>query len=202
MTRIKDHSVREAVAAADMVDVVSGRVRLRRSGARYTGLCPFHEERTPSFSVNAADKLYYCFGCGKGGDVIDFVRETEQLDFAGAVEWLAGRYGVGLEYEDTSPRLDAERRRRQRLYNLLDQACSFYERCLWETRAGGAVRYYLAAPGLRGGVCREFRRGVAAGGDVLGRRARAKRFSPEQLRGAGPGVCCRRGSVERRRRFP
>ena len=97
MARIKESSVREVVSAADMVEVVSGRTTLRKSGARYSGRCPFHEERTPSFSVNPADKLYHCFGCGKGGDVITFVRETENLDFAGAVEWLAERFRVTLE---------------------------------------------------------------------------------------------------------
>src|SRR5207249_12184308 len=73
----------------------------------YTTL--FRSERTPSFSVNPQDKLYYCFGCGAGGDVITFVRETENLDFAGAVEWLADRFRVQLEYEDSSPRADAAR---------------------------------------------------------------------------------------------
>src|SRR3989304_835549 len=91
MGRIKDSSVREAVAPADRVGGVAARTQLRRaSGSRYAGRCPFHEERTPSFSVNPAEKLYYCFGCGKGGDVISFVRETENLDFVGAVEWLFG----------------------------------------------------------------------------------------------------------------
>ena len=103
MARIRDASVREAVDAADMVEVVSARTQLRRSGARFVGLCPFHDEKTPSFSVNPQDKLFYCFGCGKGGDVISFVRETEQLDFAQAVEWLAERYRVTLEYEESSP---------------------------------------------------------------------------------------------------
>src|SRR6266487_2125234 len=107
MARIKDTSVEAVKAAADFVDVVSGRTQLKRAGARYTGRCPFHEERTPSFSVNAADKLYYCFGCGKGGDLVSFVQETESLDFAGAIEWLADRYGVQLEYEQSSPRDDA-----------------------------------------------------------------------------------------------
>jgi len=77
MARIRDASVREAVEAADMVEVVSARTQLRRSGARWTGLCPFHDEKTPSFSVNPLEKLFYCFGCGKGGDLITFVRETE-----------------------------------------------------------------------------------------------------------------------------
>ncbi len=185
MARIKEHSVREAVAAADMVDVVSGRVRLRRVGARHTGLCPFHEERTPSFSVNAPEKLYYCFGCGKGGDLIDFVRETELLDFAGAIEWLAGRYGVTLEYEESSPRLDAERQRRARLYDLLQDACAFYERHLWEGRGGEHARRYLADRGLGEEVCREYRLGLAPGGDELVRKALAKGFSHDELLGAG-----------------
>ena len=91
MARIKDSSVSEVKAAADMVELVSARTQLRRSGARWTGRCPFHEERTPSFSVNPSDKLYYCFGCGAKGDVISFVRETEQLDFAEAIsEFIAG----------------------------------------------------------------------------------------------------------------
>src|SRR5689334_25280453 len=128
MARIKDSSVRDVVAAADMVDVVSGRTALRRaSGSRYTGRCPFHEEKTPSFSVNAVDKLYYCFGCGAGGDVIKFVQESEQLDFAGAIEWLADRFNVPVEYEESSPQADEARRRRDRLHALLDAAASFYE---------------------------------------------------------------------------
>jgi len=113
VARIKETSVREAVDAADMVEVVSARTQLRRAGARYTGLCPFHDEKTPSFSVNPAEKLFYCFGCGKGGDIITFVRETEQLDFAQAVEMLAERYRVTLDYEETSPQQEAERSRRE-----------------------------------------------------------------------------------------
>src|SRR4051812_50180009 len=88
MARIKDTSVEAVKAAADFVDVVSARTQLRKAGARYSGRCPFHEERTPSFSVNPVEKLYYCFGCGAKGDVITFVRETESLDFGGAIEWL------------------------------------------------------------------------------------------------------------------
>src|SRR6185436_13869582 len=78
-------------------------------GSRYTARCPFHEERTPSFSVNAVDKLYYCFGCGAKGDLITFVRETEGLDFAGAIEWLGELFRVPLEYEESSPAQDGAR---------------------------------------------------------------------------------------------
>src|SRR5213083_3796724 len=125
MARIKDTSVDAVKAAADFVEVVSARTQLRKAGSRYSGRCPFHDERTPSFSVNAVDKLYYCFGCGAKGDLITFVRDTQGLDFAGAIEWLADRFNVQIEYEETSPQQDARRRHRERLLELLDAAASF-----------------------------------------------------------------------------
>ena len=184
MARIKDESVRAVVAAADMVEVVSGRTPLRKAGARYSGRCPFHEERTPSFSVNPVEKLYHCFGCGKGGDVISFVRETESVDFVGAVEWLAQRFRVTLDYEETSARDEAKRERRDRLHSVLDQATAFYERHLWESAAGEPVRAYLASRGLREEVCREFRLGLSPG-TGLARKAQEKGFTRDELRAAG-----------------
>jgi DNA primase len=182
--RIKEASVREVVAAADMVEVISGRTALRRAGARFTGRCPFHEERTPSFSVNAVDKLFYCFGCGKGGDVITFVRETENLDFGGAVEWLAERFRVQLEYEESSPRQEEERKRRDRLHALLEQAVAFFERHLWESEAGAEVRAYLESRGLREPVAREFRLGLSPGRG-LAAKARERGFTLDELKAAG-----------------
>src|SRR6266508_3401070 len=163
MPRIKDSAVREVVAAADMVELVGARTQLRKVGGRYTGRSPFHEERTPSFSVNPQDKLFYCFGCGQGGDVITFVRDTEQLDFAEAVEWLAERFRVTLEYEETSPHFEETRKRRDRLHAVLDQAASFYERHLWQSDAGTSVREYLESRGLQEVACREFRLGLSPG---------------------------------------
>jgi DNA primase catalytic core len=185
VARIKDSSVEAVKAAADFVDVVSARTQLRKAGSRYTGRCPFHEERTPSFSVNAVDKLYYCFGCGAKGDLITFVRETEGLDFTGAIEWLGERFRVQIEYEESSPAEEAGRRRRERLRALLEQATSFYERTLWETEAGSFVRDYLKGRGLGEEVSREFRLGYALGGDSLSRKAIAKGFTPAELRAAG-----------------
>src|SRR2546430_5466804 len=185
MARIKDTSVDEVKAAADMIAVVSGRTQLRKTGGRYLGRCPFHEERTPSFSVNATDKLYYCFGCGAKGDLITFVRETEQLDFAAAIEWLAGRFNVQIEYEETSPQQDARRRRRERLLELLDAAASFYERYLWDSQAGSLARDYLAGRGLGEEVCREYRLGLPLGGTTLTRKALERGFTREELVAAG-----------------
>ena len=192
MARIKDSSVEDVKAAADMVAVVSTRTQLRKTGPRYMGRCPFHEERTPSFSVNAVEKFYYCFGCGAKGDLITFVRETEQLDFAGAIEWLADRFNVQIEYEETTPQQDARRRRRERLFEVLDAAASFYERYLWDSQAGSLARDYLAGRGLAEDVCREYRLGLALGGSTLVRKAVERGFTREEL--AAAGLVNRRGN--------
>jgi DNA primase len=185
MALIKRTSVEEVVAAADMVEIVSGRTQLRRSGAQWTGRCPFHDDQNPSFSVNAVEKLYHCFTCGEGGDLIKFVRETEGLEFASAVEWLADRYGVQLEYEETAPGFEARRSRRDRLYALLEAAAKFYERHLWDSQAGEPVRAYLGERGLTEEICRRFRLGLSPGGDRLAAKARAKGYSQEELVAAG-----------------
>jgi DNA primase len=185
VARIRDSSVRDVVAAADMVEVVSSRTPLRRaSGSRYTGRCPFHEEKTPSFSVNPVEKLYYCFGCGRGGDVISFVRETENLDFVGAVEWLAERFRVPIEVEEASPRVEAERRRRERLYAVLDQTAAYFERLLWEGEMGAPVRDYLSSRGLGEDVAKEFRLGLAPG-KGLADKAKDRGFTLDELKSAG-----------------
>jgi DNA primase len=192
MARLKDASVEAVKEAADFVAVVEGRTQLRKVGSRHTGRCPFHEERTPSFSVNAVDKLYYCFGCGAKGDLITFVRETEQLDFVGAIEWLADRFNVPIEYEEASPEQDARRQRRERLLALLDAAASYYERVLWDSPAGSQARDYLSGRALSEEVCREYRLGLALGGQALARKAREKGFTAEEL--ASAGLLNRRGN--------
>jgi DNA primase len=134
--------------------------------------------------VNPVDKLYYCFGCGKGGDVISFVRETENLDFVGAIEWLAERFRVTLEYEESSPRVEAERKRRDRLYALLEQTTSYFERLLWDGDAGASVRAYLAERNLGEDVAKEFRLGLSPGRG-LAEKAAERGFGRDELRDAG-----------------
>ena len=192
MARIRDSSVESVKAAVDLAEVISGRTHLRRSGARLTGLCPFHDERTPSFSVSPEKGTYYCFGCQRGGDAISFVEETEGLDFVGAIEWLAQRFNVPLEYEEASPGQDAKRRRRERLFAVLEAATSFYERFLWESQAGRDARSYLESRGLGEEVCREYRLGLAASGATLARKAGERGFTREEL--AAAGLVNRRGN--------
>src|SRR5688572_21308263 len=109
MARYTQDSIERVKDAVDIVELISAKTELRRVGTRWTGLCPFHDERTPSFSVNGEKGVYYCFGCQESGDAIKFVRETEVLDFAAALEVLAERFNVELVREQEDP--EAEQRR-------------------------------------------------------------------------------------------
>ena len=146
MARFSDEVKQQVKDTADIVEIVSAYTDLRQRGKDYWGLCPFHDERTPSFKVNPLDKLYYCFSCEASGDVFRFVEEKEGLSFPEAVETLADRYGVELEVED--PRAEAARRKRARLYELLARTAEFYVRYLWDSPKAGKARDYLAGRGL------------------------------------------------------
>src|SRR3954451_6008705 len=161
MALISNESLERVKGAADIVEVISAHTDLRRQGARWTGLCPFHEERTPSFSVEPTEKLYHCFGCGVGGDVIKFVEEKEGLGFAEAVEILADRYGVELEREQEDPRAEARRQQRRRLEQLLERTAAYYSSYLWESKEAAKARSYLAERGLAEEALRAFGVGFA-----------------------------------------
>jgi DNA primase len=175
--------VREAV---DMAELVGAKTDLRRVGSRWTGLCPFHDERTPSFSVDPERGLYHCFGCGVGGDAIRFVQETEALDFPEAVETLAERYGVRLEREEDDPAAEQRRRRRERLHALLERAARFYAAYLWDSTEAKRAREYLAGRGLSEAIAREFRVGYAPSAwDRMIVGAQQSGFTAEELVAAG-----------------
>jgi DNA primase len=175
--------VRDAV---DMVHLVGEKTDLRRVGSRWTGLCPFHDERTPSFSVNAEEKLYYCFGCGEGGDAFKFVQQTEALEFQEAVELLADRFNVRVEREEDDPAAEQRRRRRERLLSLLDRATRFYAAYLRESGEAAPAREYLASRGLSDEVLAEFRVGYSPSAwDRMILGARQNGFSEEELIAAG-----------------
>jgi DNA primase len=191
---ISRSSIEQVLAAADMVEVVGHYTQLKKSGSNYMGCCPFHEEKTPSFSVDPGEKLYYCFGCGEGGNLFSFVQRKEDLDFAAAVEHLADKLGIVLEYEQTSARGEAERRRRERLRALLEQTTAYYERVLWSGKLATPAREYLQARGFGDEICRAYRVGFApAGWQTLRDAAAAKGFSDQELLDAGLVVPGQRG---------
>ena len=151
--------VRDAV---DFIELVSAHTELRRAGASsYQGVCPFHDDRSPSFGIDPVQKVYYCFGCQAAGDVFSFVQETEGVDFKGALELLAERYGVELQREQEDPREAERRKQRERLLELLKRTTGYYERYLWESSEAARAREYLAGRGLREETLREFRVGYA-----------------------------------------
>jgi DNA primase len=187
VARYTDDSRDRVRDAVDMVDLVGSRVELRRAGVnRFEGLCPFHDERTPSFGINPAEKLYYCFGCGEGGDAFKFVQETEGVGFAGALEYLADRYGVALELVEEDPAAAQRRAERERLLELLERTAAFYVRYLWDSEEASHAREYLAGRGLDEGALREFRVGYAPSAwDKVLVASRRNGFTDRELVAAG-----------------
>lgn len=186
---IKDASVQAVAQTANLADVVAQYTTLRKRGNTYVGLCPFHQEKTPSFSVSADKGLYYCFGCGEGGDIFNFLQKMENLSFSEAVETLAERFGIALEYDEGQRPDDAGRDRERRLLVLLEKAAGFYRRFLWESGEGRRAREYLERRGLSRAVCEEYHVGLSPSGwRGLSERARAQGFSQRELEAAGLAV--------------
>lgn len=177
-----ENFISELVERSDIVDVVSGYVRLgKRSGSNLFGLCPFHSEKTPSFSVSPDKQIYHCFGCGKGGGVINFIMEIENLSFPEAVEFLARRAGMPIP-EQTD---DRESRRRARMLALNRDAARFFYSQL-STPAGRAARDYMAGRRIGSATATNFGLGAAPDSwDSLLRAMEAKGYTGQELFEAG-----------------
>src|SRR5215208_2019684 len=196
MSLYTKESIERVKDAVDMVGLVGARTDLRRVGARWTGLCPFHDERTPSFSVNAEHKLYHCFGCGESGDAIKFVELTDGLEFKEALEQLADRYGIELKREQEDPAAEERRKRRERLMRLVERTTAFYERMLWESGEAGKARQYLTGRGLSDETLRVFRVGYSPSAwDKVLMGAQRDGFSHEELVASGLAQTGREGRV-------
>ena len=164
MARLPQAFLDDLLDRLDIVEVIDRRVKLKKAGKNYMACCPFHDERTPSFSVNPERQFYYCFGCGAGGNALGFVMEYERLDFREAVEGLA--QSVGLEIPQDDPRSANEPTRDQNkpLYNALERASKFYEHALRQHAERHKVVSYLKGRGLTGEIARDFRIGFAPAG--------------------------------------
>ena len=179
---IPEKFINDLVERSDIVDVVSGYVRLtKRSGANLFGLCPFHSEKTPSFSVNRDKQIYHCFGCGKGGGVISFVMDMESLSYPEAIAFLARRAGMQMPEESDS----AEGRKRSRIFALNKDAARFYYAQL-STEAGAAARDYIRQRGISGAMVKNFGLGAAPDSwDSLRRAMHEKGYTDQELFDAG-----------------
>jgi DNA primase len=186
---ILDEDVQRVREAVNLREIVSEYVQLKRVGRRWVGLCPFHAEKSGSFNVNEENGLWKCFGCQKGGDSITFVREIEHLDFVGAVEWLAGRCGIGLRFTEKGE--DEGRRRRGVLLDAMAKAVAWYHERLLHGPDAGEARGYLRSRGLDGDIVRRYEIGWAP--DAWDELARALRLPDDVLVDTGLGFLNRGG---------
>jgi DNA primase len=192
---ILDEDVAQVRDATDIVALVSERLALKRVGRRFVGLCPFHAEKSPSFSVNPELGLYFCFGCQESGDAITFVRKLDGLDFPEAVERLAARAGITLRYD--SQAVSQDRAKKARLTEAVAEAVDFYHRILLDQPAGGRARGYLRSRGFDGDAARRFVLGWAPDGfDALTRHLFDKKFSRQDVEAAGLGFVNRAQRVQ------
>ena len=161
---------------ADIVRVVGEFVRLKKSGLNFTGLCPFHSEKTPSFSVSATKQFYYCFGCGAGGDVFKFVMETGRLTFPDAVRAVAEKCGIAIpRAKERTPEERQQNQQRTSLVELHREAAAFFAQQLTTTPEGRAAKAYLLDRGLDSDAMVRFGIGFApSGGEILLRTFKQK----------------------------
>ena len=188
---IPDEDVARVRAATDIVALISEHAALKKQGTRWVGLCPFHQEKTPSFSVNAEMGVFHCFGCQRSGDAITFVREIEHVDFVEAVRRLAERCGVTITEDPTAT---AERQRRAPLHEAMEKAVDFYHERLLSAPDAGPARDYLRSRGYDGEIVRRFRLGWAP--DDWDALAKHLKVSSKVLEDAGLGFVNRRGRLQ------
>lgn len=184
---IKENSIQEVLETAKVEDIVQDYVRLKRRGANLIGLCPFHSEKTPSFTVSPSKNLYKCFGCGEGGDAVKFLMEYLQLSFPEAIRHLAGKYGIELQETGNTEEALAERQYLDSLYIVNQYARDYYQQQLFDTDRGRSVGLnYFKERGFREETIRKFGLGYAPDGrDTFTRQALSEGHDIELLRKLG-----------------
>ncbi len=185
---ISEAEIAQVRSATDIVALITEFVALKKSGRRWQGLCPFHAEKSPSFSVNAEEGRYYCFGCRASGDQITFVREMQHLDFVDAVRLLADRAGIQLHEDDAS---GPARKERQEFLSAMEQAVAWYHDRLLNAPDARPARDYLRSRGISGDVARQFRLGWAP--DEWDALTTSLRLTEKVLEGTGLGFVNKRG---------
>src|SRR6476659_2141687 len=133
---ITQNTIQQILSRIDILDVVGGFVRLKRRGSNYLGLCPFHNEKTPSFTVSPSKEIFKCFGCGKSGNTISFLMEHEKLSYVEALRWLANKYNVEIEETESSPEQKLQQQTSESLFIINHFAQQFYAQALFQTEEG------------------------------------------------------------------
>ena len=184
---ISQDTIQQILSRIDIIDVVGSFVKLKRRGANYLGNCPFHHEKTPSFTVSPSKEIFKCFGCGKSGNTISFLMEHEKLSYVEALKWLANRYNVEVEETEASPEKKLAQQTSESLFIINQFAQEFYTDQLFGTEAGQNIGLgYLKERGFTEEIIRKFGLGYAPDKrDALAKEAIAKQYTVELLQKAG-----------------
>lgn len=180
---ISPNTIQQILGRTDIIDVVGSFVKLKRRGSNYLGLCPFHNEKTPSFTVSPSKEIYKCFGCGKSGNTVSFVMEHEKYSYVEALKWLANRYGIEIEETFVSDEQRQQLQAADSLYIINSFAQQFFSRVLFETEEGQDVGLaYFKERGFREEIIKKFQLGYSPEQrDAFTREAMGKQFNPELL---------------------
>jgi len=171
---------------ADLVGLIGEDITLKKSGSNYQSRCPFHDDRSPSFSVSPDKQVYHCFGCGASGNILTYIKEKRGLDFVGSVEYLAKRQGLEVPREDSNPAQERAQRERQRLYDLCEDSDRFFQQCLRSDPLREVAVDYLRGRGLSGETAKIFGIGIApANGQALRQHLKARGYSDSEMAKAG-----------------
>jgi len=180
---ISQNSIQQILSRIDIVDIVGGFIRLKKRGTNYLGLCPFHNEKSPSFTVSPAKEIYKCFGCGRSGNSISFLMEHEKYSYVEALRWLANKYNVEIEETESSPEVKAKQQVAESLHIINTFAQKFFDEKLFDTVEGSDIALsYLKHRGFREDIIKKFQLGYSPEDRTsFTKRALASQFNPEYL---------------------
>src|SRR4051812_4679642 len=180
---IAPETIQQILSRIDIIDVVGGFVKLKRRGTNFIGNCPFHNEKTPSFTVSPTKEIYKCFGCGRSGNSISFVMEHEKYSYVEALKWLANRYGIEIEETYATDEQKLQVQAADSLYIINGFAQQFFSKQLFETEEGQDIGLsYLKERGFREDIIKKFQLGYSPEQrDAFTKQALANQYNPELL---------------------
>src|SRR3954467_5502933 len=180
---ISPQTIQQITNRIDIIDIVGDFVKLKKRGANYLGLCPFHNEKTPSFTVSPSKEIYKCFGCGRSGNSISFVMEHEKYSYVEALKWLANRYGIEIEETYATDEQKLQVQAADSLYIINSFAQQFFSKQLFETEEGQDIGLsYLKERGFREDIIKKFQLGYSPEQrDAFTKQALANQYNPELL---------------------
>jgi len=186
-TMISQETIQQIVSRIDIIEIISSFIRLKKRGVNYIGLCPFHNEKSPSFTVSPSKEIYKCFGCGRSGNTISFLMEHEKYSYVEALKWLAAKYNVEIEETATTPEFKEQQQVAGSLYIINNFAKQFFSDILFNTDEGINVALsYLKERGFREDIIKKFELGYnPAAGDTFAKAAIDAQFNPDLLQKAG-----------------